>query len=163
MMRRIGTLAIVAILVAGCTPSVPTKPVVEPTSTADRTVPPGGKPVAFTSVASFTIGNLDNQVPMPSTCLAIRNVVDLGRLIARGGPQSLAERGIDFSASTLVSIFSGRGTSLSATRVDEYSDHVQVSYEVENDDVLLRQPVIFSPNQHITIPKTSKTITCVEL
>jgi hypothetical protein len=106
---------------------------------------------------------LDNQVPMPSTCLAIRNVVDLGRLIARGGPQSLAERGIDFSASTLVSIFSGRGTSLSATRVDEYSDHVQVSYEVENDDVLLRQPVIFSPNQHITIPKTSKTITCVEL
>jgi hypothetical protein len=163
-MKRIPVAFVaVALALAGCTSGVPVKPVVTPTSTTQGQVPPGGTSVAFKEVASFSIGELDGKVPTPFTCIASRNVSDLGKLIARGGPQSLGQRGIDFSTSTLVSVYSGAGTSVAVTRVDEYGDHILVSYAVDSDPVLLQQAVIFSPNTHVTIPKTDKPVECAEL
>jgi len=163
VMRKIPLLVILGLLLAGCTLPVVISRQVTSTTTATRPLPPGSTPLTFSSAANFSIGSLDDQIPMRAMCVVSRNIIDLGKLITRGGPQSLGEQNIDFNNSTLVSIYSGTGTSVVVQRVYEYQDSIVVEYKVIIDQSQLILPVIYSPNEHITIPKTVKPVRCVGL
>jgi hypothetical protein len=160
-MRKIPLLIISSLLLAGCTsaPVVPGQ--VTPTTTPERPLPPGSISLTFSSVADFSIGSLDDQIPMRATCVVSQTTTDLNRLIARGGPQSLGDQNVDFNNSTLVSVYSGTGTSLVVQKVYEYQGTVVVEYKVITDQSRLILPVIYSPSEHITIPKTVKPVRCV--